>query len=93
MQKRCRNSAVQQKNQADNGENLILVIKHVPEFKRACDFSRTYEDATFWLLRDFVIDSILVAIKARLTLFSNDGNKHERAIITNDWVVNHLLRR
>lgn len=63
------------------------------EFKRVCDSLRTHKSAAFWLFREFMYGPTHAAIKAWLTLFWDNVNRHDWTIATYVEVVNHLLGR
>lgn len=65
------------KEQIFNGKETILVVIYLTELKSACDSSRIQKGAAVWLLKDFMTFPALAAIKAQLTLSSNDENKYE----------------
>lgn len=48
--------------------------------------------AAVWFCREFLSDPTLAALKARLTLSSNDSKKHESTITSYAEGVNQLLR-
>lgn len=85
--------AVQLKRQEVSGGGSISVVNVLTEFKRACESSRIHENTDIWLFQEFLNAPALPAIKAQLTLSSNNANRHERTITTYAVAVNHLLRR
>lgn len=72
--------AVQMMDQVFSGKDSISVINLWTEFKGAWDSLQIHDEAAAWPFTEFMSDPRLAAIRARLTLSSNDPNKLEDTI-------------
>lgn len=88
-----KNVPVQIKYQALNEKYSISMINYLTEFKRACDLSRIHEGTAVWLFWELVNGPTLASMKVRLTLSTNNSDRHDDTITIYAEVVYHLLRR
>lgn len=81
------------KGKAFNGNDSILVIGILTEYKRDRNSSRIHEGTAVGLDREFINSPVLATNKARLILLSNNANSSEGTIKVCAQVVNQILRR
>lgn len=71
---------------------FVFTKNYLSELERACGSFRKHERVAVWLPRNFMFAPVLSGVYTRLTLFSNDGNRHESTTTLYTEVLNHLLR-
>lgn len=79
------------KDQAIRGKYSIFMINNLPESKRACDSSWTFEGPAVSLFKTFVKGTALADIWRRVTLSSYDSNDHESRITSYLRIVSKRL--
>lgn len=81
------------KDNTFSGMKQILFINVLHYFKQAYHLSQAHHGAAFWFFRDCMTGPALSAIKAHLTISSNDVSTNRLTTKSCAEVFNHLLRR
>lgn len=81
------------KDKTFSGQDYVSVTNVLIEPRRAWHFPRTHEAPNVWFFKTFMSGTTLLAIMARLTLFSKYAKLHECTTMKYVRVIIYLSRR